>query len=100
MSTSKKKTAPESTGKPKEPATRPLIDAGFGAGVQEEWQRRGLPFDPAAFAVDSGALAASLETVTSEGLLDRLQAFDTRTTAAAEYERRIHDLKATAQAGE
>lgn len=91
MSKSKSKTE----GKPKLPPTRPLIDAGFGAAVGvPAWQWAGLPFDPHAFPVDSGALATRLQEVTDPEILDNLQSFDTRTTAAAEYERRINALAA------
>jgi len=89
---SKPKSKPESTGKPKLPPTRPLIDAGFGVQPAAPWQRLGLPFDPTAFPVESGALADALGAVTDAGTVDRLQSFDTRITAAAEYERRINAL--------
>jgi len=89
---SKFKSVPEPSGKPKMPPTRPLIDAGFGVAPAALWQRLGLPFDPETFPVESGALAAKLADVTDTGLLDRLQSFDTRITAAAEYERRINAL--------
>lgn len=85
---------PEPRGKPKLPPTRPLIDAGFGAAPAASWQRLGLPFDPAAFPVESGALAGALEAVTDASVVDRLQSFDARITAAAEYERRINAITA------
>lgn len=88
------KSAPKPAGKPKLPPTRPLVDAGYGPTPQESWERAGLPFDPAEFGVDSGALAKKLEEVDDPKVVDRLQSYDTRTTAAAEYERRINALAA------
>jgi len=70
------------------------IDAGFGAAPSSDWERAGLPFDPRDFAVESKALAARLADVTDPVTIGRLQSFDTRTTAAAEYERRINALAA------
>ena len=52
---------------------------------------RDLPFDPHDFAVD-GALKEALAVVDVVRTLNDMQAFDTRTTAAAHYERRIKEL--------
>jgi hypothetical protein len=79
--------------KPKETPYR-LVDAGFGADPASDWERAGLPFNPRDFPVDSGALAKRLAEVTDADTVDRLQSFDTRTTAAAEYERRINAIAA------
>ena len=72
--------------------TPALVDAGYGKTDEPAWQEAGLPFDPAEFAVEGGALKVALEGLESVEVLNHLQAFDTRTTAAAYYERRINEL--------
>lgn len=78
------------TVRPRE-ATPPLVDAGYGATDVPSWEEAGLPFDPAGFAVGE-ALRDILAGLDSVDILNNMQAFDTRTTAAAYYERRIKDL--------
>ncbi len=69
-----------------------LVSAG-GEGAQEAARSlRGLGFDPHDYPVDSGALEEKLGTVDQVHVLNALQAFDTRITAAALYERRIKEL--------
>ena len=55
---------------------------------------RGLPFDPHDFPVDKSkeGLKEALAGIDEVSKLHQMQAFDTRITAAAYYERRIKEL--------
>lgn len=52
-----------------------------------------LPFDPESVTVDE--LPERLETIDDERSIHALQQADTRTTAAAHYERRVDAIRAT-----
>lgn len=76
------------TGKPREATGEPR-DAGFGDGPAPE-APDALPFEPGEVPVDD--LRERLEEIDDVEALHSLQRADTRTTAAAHYERRIAAL--------
>ena len=72
--------------------TMPAVTSAGGEGAQEAARAmRGISFDPHDYPVDT-ALEAQLATVDKVHELNALQAFDSRNTAAAYYERRIKEL--------
>ena len=84
------------------PTTRPrettpaLVSAGGEGAQQAASGLRGLPFDPHDFAVGD-ALKEALLGLDSVQILNKLQVYDTRITAAAYYERRIRELAEEAE---
>jgi len=83
---------PTPTGKPRE-----VIPSATSAGFEDVQRRarelRGLPFDPHDYVVEK-ELPGALEEIEDMEVLHRLQRRDTRTSAAAHYERRIKALTA------
>lgn len=71
---------------------RAPTSAGFFDSPQPRRLPPGVPFDPTQFAVN-GELPDRLAEISDVQILDNLQAFDPRITAAACYERRIKQLK-------
>ena len=74
----------------------PLTSAGGDAAEVRADALRGLPFDPHTYPVGD-ALIEALTGVDTVRTLNDLQAFDTRTTAATYYERRIKELATQAE---
>lgn len=78
------------TTRPRE-TTPALVSAGGEGAQAASGLIPGLPFDPHSFVVGED-LKEALTAVDTKVTLDKLQAFDSRTTAAAYYERRIKEL--------
>ncbi len=76
--------------RPRETMPAPT-SAGGEAAQRAARANRGLPFDPHDFPVDDG-LKEALAAIDVVRILNAMQAFDTRITAAAHYERRIKEL--------
>ncbi len=79
------------TGKPRVTMPAPT-SAGGEAAQRAARAKRAMPFDPHDFPVQGGSLREALAGIDVVAMLNTMQAFDTRTTAAAEYERRIKEL--------
>ncbi len=75
---------------------REVVPVASSAGKESAQIRatntRGLPFNPHDYTV-RGHLARKLLDVDDVHTLNRLQAFDSRNTAAALYERRIDEIQ-------
>ena len=71
--------------------TMPAPTSAGGERPKHARSLRGLPFDPHGFPVENG-LQEGLAGINEVETLDAMQAFDTRITAAAHYERRIKEL--------
>ena len=68
----------------------PTSAGGEAAQDAARYLRR-MPFDPHDYPVD-GSLKEALAEINEVPILNAMQAFDTRITAAAHYERRIKEL--------
>ncbi len=73
--------------------TMPAPTSAGGEAAQDAARSHGrMPFDPHDFPVDGGALKEALAGIDVVRTLNAMQAFDSRITAAALYERRIKEL--------
>ena len=79
--------------------TMPAPTSAGGEGAQRAARSRGhMPFDPHDFAAGK-PLKEALAGIDVPRILNAMQAFDTRITAAAHYERRIKELAKEAEEG-